>query len=89
MAGLLLLTIFYPFQESLQQSEEKSSHTDAEAETTSLLPPSHCQQYGGGSRRPSLRRQTDLDRVSIAEVTQWLRDNDLEYFVERYGQLQA
>ena len=82
------MTIFYPFQES-QQSGEKSSHTDAEAETTSLLPSSHYQQYGGGSRRPSLRRQTDLDRASMAEVTEWLRDNDLEYFVERYEQVQS
>ena len=82
------MTIFYPFQES-QQSEDNSSHTDVEEETTSLQPSSDYQQYGGGSRRPSLRRQTDLDRVSKAEVTQWLEDNDLEYFVERYGQLQA
>ena len=85
----MLLTIFYPFQERLQQSEDKLSPTNIEAEKTSLLPSSEYQQYGGGSRRPSLRRQTDLDRVSIAEVTEWLRDNDLEYFVERYEQLQS
>ena len=83
------MTIFYIFKES-QQSEDKSSHPDAAAETTSLLLSSHYQQqYGGGSRRPSLRRQTDLDCVSMAEVTQWLRDNDLEYFVERYEHVQS